>query len=76
MQVFKRLQKVMLCLSPAATLDLLSDLGDAHDESVLEWPDSLLAKMKQVQEQVSDYQECMSPPKAEKERQTCFRQST
>ncbi len=42
LQVFRRLQKLMLCLSPTATINLLNNLGEGHDELVLEWQDELL----------------------------------
>lgn len=41
-QVVNRLQKLGLCLSPAATLRLLGSLGEGHDEKIFEWQESLL----------------------------------
>ena len=45
-QVFNRLQKLGLCLSPYATLKLLDSLGDGHDEKLFEWRDSLVRRIE------------------------------
>ena len=54
-QVFNRLQKLGLCLSPASTLKLLGNLGEGHDEKIFEWQDSLLERLQAlVEEQVKN----------------------
>ena len=49
MQVFVRLQKLGLCLSPPGTLRLLDCLGDGHDEKIWEWRESLTARLQIAQ---------------------------
>ena len=46
MQVFVRLQKLGLCLSPSGTLRMLDCLGDGHDEKIWEWQESLMARLQ------------------------------
>ena len=53
-QVFNRLQKLGLCLSPFATLKLLDSLGEGHDEKICEWQASLVGRIEaSMKEQVS-----------------------
>ena len=44
-QVYSCLQKLMLCLSHKATLNMLDVVADGHDEAVLEWRDKLLNRV-------------------------------
>lgn len=44
-QVYSRLQKLILCLSRKATLNMLDVVADGHDEAVLEWRDKLLNRV-------------------------------
>ena len=54
-QVFNRLQKLGLCLSPASTLKLLGNWGEGHDEKIFKWQDSLLERLQAlVEEQVKN----------------------
>ena len=46
MQVYNRLQRAMLCLTPVATLNLLDSLGSDFDAPVCEWRDSLLPRVE------------------------------
>ena len=36
---------MMRCFSPAATLQLLGDMGEGHDKRVLQWSDSLVTRI-------------------------------
>ena len=49
-QVFNRLHKLGLCLSPSGTLNLLGSLGEGHDEKIFEWQDSLLERLQALVE--------------------------
>ena len=45
MQVYRRLQKLLLCLSHTQTLTTLDRLGENYDESVLKWKTNLIDSM-------------------------------
>ena len=45
-QVYGRLQKMMLCLSHQATLKMLDVVAEGHDELVWEWRESLLDRIE------------------------------
>ena len=44
-QVFNRLQKLQLCLSPKGTLNMLDKAGVGYDDTVWEWWDSLMPRL-------------------------------
>ena len=46
-QVFCRLQKLMICMSSESTLKLLESMGYGHDVSVFEWRDHLHHRLEQ-----------------------------
>ena len=48
LQVFNRLQKAMICLSPSATIRLLDSLGADYDDPVTEWRDALVPRVEQT----------------------------
>lgn len=45
-QVYRRLQRLMLCLSPSPTLQLIDSLGSGFDDRVLEWKSILLDRLE------------------------------
>lgn len=53
MQVFCRLQKLMICVSSDSTLKLIETLGFDHDKGVLEWRDHLYQRLEQEIPEVS-----------------------
>ena len=52
-QVYRRLQKLMLCLSHQATLNMLDVVADGHDEKVWEWKENQMNHIGDAATQVS-----------------------
>ena len=47
MQVFQRLQKCMISLSPNIAVTLLDRLGEGYDQTVFDWQDELTERVKE-----------------------------
>ena len=52
-QVFHRLQKLMLCMSPDSTLKLIDTMGFEHDATVFQWRDHLYHRLEKSVPEVS-----------------------
>lgn len=48
MQVFTRLQRLGICLSHKATLNIVDRMGEHHDEKVLQWVQDLESAIQEM----------------------------
>jgi len=48
MQVFTRLQRLGICLSHKATLNIVDHMGEHHDEKVLQWVQDLESAIQEM----------------------------
>ena len=58
MQVFRHLQKIMICLSYDATLNMMDVIAEGFDQDVLGWKEMLLSRVKLLQSQVNTLHTC------------------